>query len=313
MPRKKDQDSTPGAKLLRLFRRLMFDGNRHYQTELADWLKCSPQTIIRLIQEIESIVGLNLETGMDCHRRWYQMKSSAGGRLGMEFEEVRYLSLCRDLANNVLPMEVLERIDKTLFNLSLMVTEENSVVDQKRSKQLIFFNKGYIDYNPFREIIERLLYAQENRVICTIKYKASGRFLEDTREHIFAPGKLISLSNALYVVGASLKEDNTFKYWTNLAIHRVMQLSLTDSMFNFEIPLPDPNTFGFPFHAPKTFRIRFRPGSPADYVRERIWAEEQSMTEEKDGALILTITTRSELELMSWVRSFGEECEILND
>ena len=35
MPSKYDQDSTPGVKLLRLFRKLLADGRRHYQSDLA--------------------------------------------------------------------------------------------------------------------------------------------------------------------------------------------------------------------------------------------------------------------------------------
>ncbi|MBO4300622.1 MAG: WYL domain-containing protein, partial [Desulfovibrio sp.] len=49
----------------------------------------------------------------------------------------------------------------------------------------------------------------------------------------------------------------------------------------------------------------------ADYVRERIWAESQKMEDTEDGGVLLEITTRSEPELMAWVRSFGDKAILL--
>jgi hypothetical protein len=311
MPKKKDQDSSPGKKLIRLYKRLLLEGKKHYLSELAEWLKCSPQTIIRLMVEIDAEAGLCLETGMDSHRRWYRLKSANGGRLAVQFEEVRYLALCRDLAAPFLPEQVLSRIDNSLFRLSLAVSEENGLVDKSKAGKLLFFAKGRIDYTPHKDTIKKLLAAQDQKLICLVKYKASGKHMEPPKEHLFAPGRIIALNNALYVVGATLNDDNSFKFWTNLAIHRILLVEVTNREYLFDVPDPDPHTFGFPYHEPKTFRIRFRTGKPAEYVRERIWADQQSIEEEGDGGIILTITTRSEPELMAWVRSFGDDAELL--
>ena len=53
-------------------------------------------------------------------------------------------------------------------------------------------------------------------------------------------------------------------------------------------------------------------GKSADYVRERVWARQQRLEECPDGSLIFEITTTSEPELMSFVRSFGEEATLLS-
>lgn len=82
MPVKHDMDSTTGVKLLRLFLRLMADRNRHFQAELAIWLNCSKQTIIRLMRVIESVVGDRLKMGMEDRRRWYQLCSDSRMPLG---------------------------------------------------------------------------------------------------------------------------------------------------------------------------------------------------------------------------------------
>lgn len=103
MKHKFDSDSSMAQKALRLYQKLLLDGRRHYQGDLANYLNCSRQTVMRLIAEIESVVGDALVTGIDKRQRWYQIKSVSRNRLGLEFEELRFLSICRDLAEPYLP------------------------------------------------------------------------------------------------------------------------------------------------------------------------------------------------------------------
>lgn len=311
MPPKKDQDATPGDKLLRIFRRLMLDGRKHFQGDLANDFQCSPQTIIRIVAEIEAVIGTSLESGIDNRRRWYQIRTINRNMLGLEFEELRYLSVCRDLAAAVLPETVLARVDKTIFSLStLMADQDFAQRESAQQPQLAFFAKGRIDYTPHQPTIAKLVRAAEERLVCLVRYKASGK--AESKEHRFAPGRIVSMNSALYVLGAGLTENfREIRHLTNLAIHRITEVTLTERTFKFDLPKPEAGTFGLPWHEPKIFRIRFKPGQAADYVRERIWADEQTLTDLEDGGVLLEITTRSEPELMAWVRSFGEEAELL--
>ena len=56
MPRKASETSN-GEKLLKMFQRLMLQRGKHYQNELAKWLECSPQTVMRLANELESYLS----------------------------------------------------------------------------------------------------------------------------------------------------------------------------------------------------------------------------------------------------------------
>lgn len=103
MPSKLDPDARTGDKLLRLFRKLLFDNRRHFQQDLARELNCSPQTVIRLMEQIENAVGIALEMGMEQRRRWYRLNPGEKGHLGLDFEELRFLTLCRRMAAGILP------------------------------------------------------------------------------------------------------------------------------------------------------------------------------------------------------------------
>ena len=54
-----DDDATTAQRALRLYQKLLLDGRRHFQTDLAEYLNCSVQTVMRLITEIEGVIGAN--------------------------------------------------------------------------------------------------------------------------------------------------------------------------------------------------------------------------------------------------------------
>ncbi len=305
----KQDEASSGNKLLRLFQRLMLDGRRHYQTDLSEWLNCSKQTVIRLVGEIEGVIGVSLITGIEGHRRWYQIRSISRSRLGLDFEELRYLSICRDLAAPYLPEQVRQRVDESIFNFSMLMADTAYAEREKLQRpQFVFYGKGRIDYSPHMQHLDALVRAIEEKRICLIQYKAAGH--ADAREHRFAPWRIVSMNNALYALGASVSDDlKTMRHLTNLAVHRIQDVVLTEKPVLFEIPERDPGMFGLPWHEPRTFRIKFRPGRSSDYVRERIWSDTQKIFEQDDGSVMLEITTRSEPELAAWVRSFGDEAE----
>jgi hypothetical protein len=150
----------------------------------------------------------------------------------------------------------------------------------------------------------------EERRICLVLYKAAGK--SEGKEHRFAPGRIIGMSNALYVIGADLTENLLeIRHLSNLAVHRIQDVVLTERKYRMELPEASPDEFGLPWHEPRNFRIFFKPGRAADYVRERIWSENQRFEEHDDGSLLLELTTRSEPELQAWVRSFGEEAKLM--
>jgi predicted DNA-binding transcriptional regulator YafY len=304
MPPKKDRDTTPGVKLLRMFRKLMLDGRRHFLSDLAEELQCSSQTILRMASEIESVIGMSLESGLDKRRRYYQIRTLNRSRLGLDFEELRYLSICRDLAIPILPESVSKRINESIFNLSMLLADRNYADRGKVQKpQLAFYSKGRIDYTPHYQTIDKLVLASQERLICLVDYKAPNK--DEISKHRFAPGTIVAMSNTLYVLGGGVNDDfKSLKHLTNLAVHRIADVTLTERKFDFSLPDPSPGTFGLPWHEPKVFRIKFAPEC-VDYIRERIWADQQKFEMTGDGEIILELTTRSEQELQAWVLSFG--------
>ena len=217
-----------GSKLLRLFQLLMLDGHRHYQTDLQEYLNCSKQTIIRLMGEIENVIGGHLVSGLENRKRWYQIRTIARSRLGLEYEELRYLSFCRDLAVPYLPEQVKKRVDESIFNFSLLMADTAYAHRENvQGSQFTFYSKGRIDYTPHYEHLERLVEGIEEKLVCLVRYKAAGA--KQSKEHRFAPKRIVSMNNALYVLGAGVTEDyRSLRHLTNLAVHRIRDVVKTD-------------------------------------------------------------------------------------
>lgn len=54
MPPKRNSDATAGEKLLALYSLLLFSEREFSLTELAERLRCSKQTVLRLLDQLEA-------------------------------------------------------------------------------------------------------------------------------------------------------------------------------------------------------------------------------------------------------------------
>lgn len=140
---------TPSERLLNLYNLLLLDARRHYLTELAADLGCSEQAVRRSIATIERTLSRNITLASDLDdegRRYYRLvHSTTPDTLGVSQEEVRYLALCRDLAQPFLPPETHERLGRTLRDLA---TGQTGTLF---GTPIGFRTKGTIDYTPPRQ------------------------------------------------------------------------------------------------------------------------------------------------------------------
>ena len=302
MPPKKNPDSRPRDKLLTLYIRMTLDGRRHFQADIARDLDCSPQTVSRLVEVIEGHLGKDtfIEKGLDGRRRYYRLVSKSQDKgLGFSFEELHFLATCRDLAAPFLPEGVFERIGRTLTSLALTLGEQA----RPAGLPMGFRSKGFIDYGPHLETISSLRTAIEKRQVCRVVYTAGGRVEPST--YRYAPGSILVMSGTLYVQGYRLAEGMLAPDRpTTFSLHRISDIAPTGEFFGFNAADGDARRFGLDWHDPKRISVKVAKEA-ADYIRDRIWSDDQVIKNHRDGSLTLTVTTTSEKELQAWVRSFG--------
>ena len=121
-------------------------------------------------------------------------------------------------------------------------------------------------------LLEKLVSSTDKNRVSLVSYKSLSS--RKANLHRFATARIVSMNGALYALGASLTEDfRESRFLTNLAIHRIMDVTLTDKFWKIDMPEHDLATFGLPWHEPRIFRIKFRAGRAAQYVKERIWSD----------------------------------------
>jgi predicted DNA-binding transcriptional regulator YafY len=313
LPSKLDPYKSYGVKLISLFARLLFSGESHSLSDLARMLKCSKQTVLRLIDDIRLAYGVEIEEAVIERRKYYRLKKRAATpALSLSAGEITVLQMCQAFTEHLLGAEFFkeasEAIDKNRAHLS-----GDQQVPGKHFAVLPF---GGIDYTPHQETLRTLIHAMEGRTICKVNYRAAydGR----AKTFFIKPLKLFSHKDCLYLSAKMARHPgrayHTPDFDPLLAVHRIGKLELTDR--NFEYPKSYSfetrfnGDFGVIKDEPFEVEVEFKDWA-ARFVSERVWSPDQKVTKGKNGTVRLKFKTSSEPETISWILSFSDGCRLL--
>lgn len=309
MPTKLDPDKTAVDKALEMMMLLMGSNHAWSTSQLKDRLNCSTQTISRVAEAIERRVGAQLLIEKNGKENTYRLEPKAKkGRLYRNNMELRYLQLCRDLAEPYLPKQILESTDRDLRRLEQFLGDESN--EPQHNRPFAFLSQGFIDYTPHYDTIDLISEAIEEKEILELECKVLGQ--KKKEQHLFAPSFIAGMNGALYVLGVEVNsKDKSAGDICFFAIHRITKVTSTGKQYRFAMPQIEFDQYGLPWHEPRTYVIHFKAGKTAEWVQERVWSKNQVMRTLDNGDLELQLTTTAEPELLSWVRSFGSEAELV--
>ena len=313
MPNKKDPDATHANKLLRLFSRLFFSDGRYALGELAEMLDCSKQTVQRLVDDIESSMGVCIEQQLEGNRKYFHMprrKRLPTVKL-LSADEMQALHMCAKFAETLLGRELFEEATKGLEKSTVLLPAEHP----PRDGHFASLQSGHIDYSPHQETLRRLIEAMEQEKVVRVRYR---RLLAtETKVLRVKPLKIFSYRDTVYLHTRRAKEpDQPWKepaYHPLLAVHRIRDVEITDQPFRrprgYDFDRDVQAGFGVWQNEPFRVTVAFT-GWAAEYVAERRWSADQRIHHEDDGTVVLEITARGRPEVLSWVMSFGP-CAVL--
>lgn len=320
MQTKKSPDRSYGEKLIRLFAKLVFTGQKHSLTDLAKSLGCSKQTVLRLIDDITQAWEIPLRDELRDGRRWYWIERADvhGGRGAPEpvamlsESEHRTLQMCRAFTEHLLGRETfgeIERaVEKSGHHLPAGVEDAGGVFGVVRS--------GVIDYTTHEKSLRALLEGMESRRVCEVRYR--GLNAPSAKTFHIKPLQVFAHRETVYVHARRAKSpDKPFKaptYDPLLALHRFESVKLTD------VPFRRPRGYdfdkvmnrGFGVWLQKRFRVVLElEGWAAAFARERAWSPGQSVEDLRDGRVRLSFWSTSEPEVLSLVLGFGACARLL--
>ena len=315
MPAKKNPYSGPSEKVIGLFSLLLFTGRSHSLGQLALALQCSKQTILRMIEQIERSRWLPIDSWTEGREKYYQTrKNTKLPNVTLDADALGKLLLCFDMVRHMLPETYRKEVTRALQGATTLLPHfeerEGALASYTQVKP-----KGMIDYTGKETLISSLIRAIRERKICTITY--CGPRHKTPRLFTVAPYQVVAFHEGLYLRcrPESMIRSGNAETDMILAVHRMQNVVPGDQRFKKIEMDKDADklagTFGLTQGAPFQVSVKVSANAAA-YVRERIWSDDQEITEREDGSIVLRFTTTSEQETVAWVLSFGGEMELVS-
>ncbi|MEI7638328.1 MAG: WYL domain-containing protein [Syntrophus sp. (in: bacteria)] len=315
MAGKKDPYRSYGQKLISLFVKLMFSGERYSLTELSRSLACSKQTVMRILNDIRMAYPVDIEESFQGNRKYYRIKRPARPLplTPMTEMEIRTLQMCRDFTEYLLGKPLYEEATRALLKSRALLPDD----DNAFACHFAAFRPGTIDYTPQDQAIRTLIEAMGKKAVCRLTYQAIAG--KTAKTFFIKPLKMFSHRDTIYLHAQLARTPGeryrSPKFDPLLAIHRIKAVELTDRTFEppetFDFEKVFNSHFGVMKEETFTVEVEFT-GWSACYVVERVWSPDQEITRKDEDTVILTFTASSEPELTGWLLSFGAEARLIN-
>jgi predicted DNA-binding transcriptional regulator YafY len=228
--------------------------------------------------------------------------------LNLSLPEIISLYFLKGHAKLYKGTDIETNIERAFAKLDVFVPEGLGNKLEKVKTLLISDKKFVKDYSKKDEIIDKITSAIMKQQTCEVEYHS---FTDDrVKKYFIDPLAFCEYNGGIYLFAVARKYDEI----RLLAVERVKKLSLTDK--NFEYPGDfDPDAlleeaFGLVYDDPIKVKIRFS-ADQARYIQERCWAKNQKIEKQKDGSIILSMTTSGWFDVKKWILSYGAEAELL--
>jgi proteasome accessory factor B len=167
---------------------------------------------------------------------------------------------------------------------------------------------GARDYSPSAPFVGDLQKALLQQYRIRLAYAKKGK--DEVESYEVDPYTLVFHKGGIYLLGNAHNRSGMRLF----ALERIRGLEITRQ--HFEIPdgyQPEAhfsNAFGLVNDTPLKVRIRFA-AEIAHSIKDRIWMPEQKISTDPEKRVIVEFTAAGQMELVSWILSYGPHAEVL--
>jgi predicted DNA-binding transcriptional regulator YafY len=315
MPKKLSDHRSYGQKLISLFARLLFSKGSYSLTELSKMLGCSKQSVIRLVEDIRMAYGVEIEENSLGNRKYYRMVTQRKTTpvIPLTESELTALQMCKTFTEHLLGDQFYHEATRALEkNLPLTACPGGGLP----SRHFASFSTGTIDYTPHQDKIRILIEAMNAMNICRITYQAIMH--KKVKTYHVMPLKIFSYRDTMYLHARMAREPGKAyrepDFDPLLAIHRFKKVQITDRSFEYPSDYDFEDVFdkNFGFMKDDCFEVEVEfTGWAALHVAERTWSPDQKIEKIDDDKIRLKFSASSEMELIAWILSFGEDARVI--
>lgn len=228
--------------------------------------------------------------------------------LNLSLSEVIALYFIRGNARMYKGTDIEKNIESAFSKLDAFMPDRMSEQVDKVKTLFTSSTRFAKDYSDKQDVIDTLTDAVFRRLTCTVHYHS---FHDDqTKKFRIDPLRFFERDGGLYL----FTRTTDYGHIRVLAVERIADLEISADTF-----LPpeqfDPDTmlegaFGIVYDEPVELKLAFT-ADTARYIKERRWANDQVITGQADGSVILEIKTSGWFEVKKWILSFGRCVEVL--
>jgi predicted DNA-binding transcriptional regulator YafY len=277
--------------------------------EMAEKTGVTTRTIRRDLEALQ-FVGFPLYDEVYDGKKYWLLEQKAFKRLdatGFTFAELSALYFSRTLVECLAATPFQEDVRSAFDRLAAALTPGMRtfldrlplVIQAKR-------DAGAQAVSPKTKEIAQLLDAtlQHRRVVMRYHSFSSER----EKAYTIEPSRLVFAQGALYLM-AYVPEYSQVR---TFAVDRIKSLAVTEERFE---PVESDETvfahsLGVHHGTPERVEIVFEPRI-APYVRERMWHSSQTVRDEPDGRITVTLHVSNDFALRSWILGFGALAKVI--
>jgi predicted DNA-binding transcriptional regulator YafY len=284
--------------------------------ELAEHLDVDRRSVYRIRATMEALSVPLFESELSGKEKRWTVLDSYIKKLpnltipntSLTLSELVALYLLKNESGLFSETEIGQRIDSAFRKIDQIVP--NGLGSQMRRITGLFVScpKCSKDYSGKEEVIDACTEAMLQRKTCYVEYHS---FADDEVKNFkIDPLCFFENNGGLYL----FVNATTFDEIRILAVERIQAITPTDAAFDPPEDF-DPKALLGPgldivYDDPLKVKIWIS-ADQARYVKERVWAKAQVITDQPDGSIILEMTTSGWWHIKKWVLSFGTEAKVL--
>lgn len=285
--------------------------------EIAEKLEVDKRTAYRIRETLEELNFPIYEddTNLDGRKRLQlddrylkKLPNLNIPELNLSLSELIALYFIRGNSRLFRGTEIEENIEAAFNKLDAFMPEGLSENINRIRTLFVSSAKFAKDYSAHQQTIDTLTEAILTQQTCTVKYHS----FYDNKQKSFKidPLRFFERDGGLYL----FVRATSYGHIRVLAVERIEKLTVSNETFKYPDDF-DPDSmleeaFSIIYDEPIDVKIRFS-ADTARYIKERIWAKEQQITDNPDGSINLEMKTSGWFDVKKWVLSYGAEARII--
>jgi len=232
----------------------------------------------------------------------------AESAVSLTLTELMALYYSRGLLRPLQGSDLYDSIESAMQKIGATLPAESLRLMRDLEGAIAVSTFGWKDYTHSREVIEKLTKALLHRYTVRIDHTVIGYDEPVTRE--VDPYKLWYANNGLYLVG----HDHRSCELRVFAVERIGSVSLTNRRFEvpsgFDFEKFAESAFSMVWGEAQSVEIRFSKHQ-APYIRERTWHPSQSLTDGRNGSVVIRLKIADLGEVKRWLIGFGADATVI--